>query len=467
MARNDQTSVFELVKRRYGGQNAFRPVTVEGLSDPQTLPPCDILAIDLMTVAMALRDKTSIDRQGYLVPGYFNKVQAKITEIVTYARPQQWVHIAMSGQAPLAKAFRQRDAGPGKDYTSAFSDYDAIDPRGFYAVMKDWLSHAFTNLPISDRVCVVLDSNFTPGECDRKFGVWHRNALNAGTIRQGLRYTIYCPNRNAIEQCLVLHEPNVYLIRETYNHKTRKPIIDLVDLKLLRQGVMRDFQQSEAGIDDFITLWFLTGTKYFPGIAPYQSLERAYHSLAKGQYLVTNGLLNQPVLTSFLEQLLQLAGQEEPDVTDDPILCARYLRSVSWLTQYQFVGVPSWGWAYNSGEKPSIVGLLAAVATLDQTFARDAPINAIIHYAINNGMKRNTLGVPTPLANLWRHPRLGRFFQDDGTPIDPVTDLALFDSEIVQKMNANQRAALEKRIRPLVFRNGQVTRDEDWDPFTD
>jgi 5'-3' exoribonuclease 1 len=293
---------------------AFHEVERDRPDIHSTVPPCDVLMIDLLQVVSALfHYPESVDNVTHrFTPFFFSRIRDLLIETVKLMRPRKLLYIALDGQAPFAKMDETRRRifermSHKTDVTTSFVDDNPEDPNGETLQYRQLIHEALSTVPEWSHLSVVFDCSFNPGEAEHKFLAYVRFERLAKTFSPDLNYAIFALDAELISIVLLLHIPNITIIR----HPHFGPVLEIVDIRHLRIAIAQDYGNNERYIDDFVAMGMLVGTDYMPGLARFNVITEAYRGVGTG-FLVENGDLNRDFLEQFLLILESRQEQNNP-----------------------------------------------------------------------------------------------------------------------------------------------------------
>lgn len=271
------------------------------------------------------------------------------------------------------KDFDSNVITPGTDFSSLFNK--KINE------FIDMLTEVLEN-----KIKIILSDSTVQGEGEHKIFNYIRNQkIEHNNKDRKITHCIYGNDADLIFLSLVSHEPHFYILRPDWFSKDKENNLSLIDIEMLREYLNIEFKDInkdiERIIDDFVLLCIFVGNDFIPNIplmhihtGAIDELIEIYKiaSLQFNNYITTEkGGVNINNLKIVLELLSKIEEQKIFEVTggiSSKIKCYKenymrtklklfsnelivnvshsYLKSVIWVYQYYYNGIPSWNWYY-------------------------------------------------------------------------------------------------------------------------
>jgi 5'-3' exoribonuclease 2 len=454
MPRFQNASFIREIRTRY--PIAFREIDSDRSDIHDALPPCDVLMIDLLHwVSLLFRFPESVNpRTHRYTPFFYGRIRKYLVEAVRLMRPRRLLYIAVDGQTPLAKLDERRRRQIERldqkiEVATSFYDDVKDDPESETPNYRKIIQEAVENEPGWSDISVVFDSALNRGEAEHKFAAYVRSEKAEGRLPSGLHYAIFGLDTQLLSVALLLHEPNMMVVR----YDECRSNLEIVDIRRLRTALARDYGNAERYIDDFVAIGLFFGTNYMPGVAPFESLMQAYQG-AGGGFLVENGNVNVEVLEQFL---LSLEGQgpNVQEASDDVELAKQYLKTYVWVLRSLLCGVSDWRWLYPSTAVPSLQALTEACESFDSKVSFVEPIPRLALLALKSAVRMRP-EVPPELERLRSFPEMDWLVQTQ--PFNPFrleSFLEVYEKKLRPSIPPKLLGIDNERETRLVYRKDQ------------
>ena len=346
---------------RYAKTLATRyPLIIGNIRDESDIPPIDNLYIDLNSIIHDVINASKENHLSKLKKKSYDKIYEDvcnfINEIVLLLKPSKFLMISADGVGPLAKLneqikrkFVRYTNNESKSIYKFLADINVKNKKNFdinelspYTEFSINLDNYLNNFieqskninEIFKNINILYSGIHVPGEGEYKIMEEIREE-KINYPNNILKYCIYSNDSDLILLSLLLHEPNIVILKEDssiknenkYNFEFIKENMKLKFNEFLYISVLREYLDiefcqlknklmfkfnMERIYDDFVFICLLLGNDFFPGILTLDSdgnnIEILLSSYKKSiykckDYLVEDGEINYDSFKIFLSEL--------------------------------------------------------------------------------------------------------------------------------------------------------------------
>eukprot|EP01022_Parablepharisma_sp_SALTPOND_P012990 TRINITY_DN1698_c0_g1_i3.p1 TRINITY_DN1698_c0_g1~~TRINITY_DN1698_c0_g1_i3.p1 ORF type:complete len:349 (+),score=24.00 TRINITY_DN1698_c0_g1_i3:66-1049(+) len=203
-----------------------------------------------------------------------------IDGLVNLVRPEKVLFIALDGVPPIAKIQHQRSRRVVQNSKKELFDANAISPGTEFMQkvnkkVDDFISEKMKASPLYSKLRIIFSDSNVPGEGEQKI-IQHIRASSNST-----RHCIFGMDSDLIILALTSHNPLIYILRDTMDKTTSRPLpIKVDELEIIYTSVLRDYLEVEYKddvepklsfefdldrlIDDFVFLTLFVGNDFIP-----------------------------------------------------------------------------------------------------------------------------------------------------------------------------------------------------------
>lgn len=244
-----------------------------------------------------------------------------------YVQPKQLLFIAIDGPPPRAKMMQQRERRFVHQYEAKMSanndsdnewDSNQITPGTAFMVkvakgLSKYIEHKLSNeCDENEKLKIILSDSSVPGEGEHKILDFIRNLRSVKDYDSSSKHLLFSNDADMILLALLLHERNVYLMRDVPQKQSirKKSTLfstkfNVIDLKQLTKYLLVDLDAQKLNyqhfeydidrvIDDFVFLSYFVGNDFIPCLPFMNMRDGAF------QYLLSKYMETATALPSYL-----------------------------------------------------------------------------------------------------------------------------------------------------------------------
>ena len=270
-------------------------------------------------------------------------------------------------------------------------DSNVISPGTEFSVLFNKKMNEFIDVlteVLDNKITIILSDSTVQGEGEHKIFNYIRNKKAENNNRDNkVTHCIYGNDADLIFLSLVSHEPHFFILRPDWFAKDKENILSLIDIEMLREYLYTEFKEIsnkdiERIIDDFVLLCIFVGNDFIPNVPLMHihtggideiieiykrasvKFNSSYITTEKGGVDISNLKIVLELMVKIEEQkIIEVSGGVKSKIkkyketyidnkfkfySNELIenVSHSYIKSLLWVYQYYYNGIPSWNWFY-------------------------------------------------------------------------------------------------------------------------